>query len=61
MTALMMLINRSMEMLKQEDGQGLVEYSMLFMFIVIVLIVALTTLGMTVQTVLYDQLANQLV
>ena len=47
-------------MLKQEDGQGLVEYSMLFMFIVIVLIVALTTLGMTVQTVLYDQLANQL-
>jgi Flp pilus assembly pilin Flp len=60
MTALMMLINRSMEMLKQEDGQGLVEYSMLFMFIVIVLIVALTTLGMTVQTVLYDQLANQL-
>ena len=60
MTALMMLINRSMEMLKQEDGQGLVEYSMLFMFIVSVLIVALTTLGMTVQTVLYDQLANQL-
>ena len=56
----MMLVNRSMEMLKQEDGQGLVEYSMLFMFIVIVLIVALTTLGMTVQTVLYDQLANQL-
>lgn len=60
MTVLMVLMSRMVEMMKQEEGQGLVEYSMLFMFVVIVLVAALTTLGMTIQTALYDQLATQL-
>lgn len=54
------IISNLINEIKAEQGQSLVEYSLLFLLIVLVLIAALTTLGVTVHTVFYEKLATEL-
>ncbi|MFN8446863.1 MAG: hypothetical protein U0175_39080 [Caldilineaceae bacterium] len=54
------IISNLINLVKQDEGQGLVEYSLLFLMVVLVLIAALTTLGATMNTVFYEKLASDL-
>ena len=60
MLGMWIIISNLINLVKQEEGQGLVEYSLLFLMVVLVLIAALTTLGSTINTVFYEKLASDL-
>ena len=60
MLGMWIIISNLINTMKQEEGQGLVEYSLLFLMVVLVLIAALTTLGATMNAVFYEKLASDL-
>lgn len=60
MLGMWIIISNLINLVKQEEGQGLVEYSLLFLMVVLVLIAALTTLGATMNAVFYEKLASDL-
>ena len=46
--------------LKDESGQGLVEYGLIIALIVVASIGALTTVGITIRKSLYDEIVERL-
>ena len=54
------VISNLINLTNEEEGQSLTEYSLLFLFVVLVLIAALVTLGSTLHTVFYEKLASEL-
>lgn len=44
----------------REEGQGLVEYALILMFMVLIIIGALTVLGLQISGSLYDEIISSI-
>ncbi len=54
----MTIINKIMLILKDEEGQGMVEYALILSFIALAVVGALTFFGESVKTNLYEKVTD---